>query len=612
MCGISGIFAISLSDHHIQIVNAIMESQVLRGPDFQAQEIIKGNHNDVILAHNRLSIIDLSKNAHQPMWDTENRCCIVFNGEIYNFIELRIELEHNGFLFNTKSDTEVILNAFLHWGVDALNRFHGPFAFAVFNKQKNQLWLCRDRFGVRPLYYVQLGNVLYFASSTTVLAKQLNLKPNLSYVAKGLRYFIYEDDSQISAYEGIYSVPASSYMCFEFNAKGVLHGRTHPYYDLSSRVQQLVETLPSNHPNDLLSVVDHKLKKAVQVRLRADVPLAISLSGGLDSSSIAALVSAQHANTMGFSFGHPSRKKSEGPIVAKCAKFLKLDMQYVCPSAHEMTHALYETLCAQDAPFTSMSIVAQYLLYKQVNRSGIKVLLGGQGGDEAFMGYKKFLIFWLQQSLRRKHYYTAIKNVLQMIPMLFAEMTHLNSYWQHRHRYMGKKLDTGTLHLPEAPVLHLNHSGSALWKRQLQDITQLSLPTLLRYEDRNAMGNSVESRLPYMDHELIELALALPEAMKIRSGYGKWIIREMMRDKIPEQIRLARFKRGFDIPISDLLTSGLGKSIRDSLQEHRSTLAQFIKKPSEINITFSDQHLLKNKRTMNEAITLLWLNKALS
>ena len=170
-------------------------------------------------------------------------------------------------------------------------------------------------------------------------------------------------------------------------------------------------------------------------------------------------------------------------------------------------------------------------------------------------------------------------------------------------------MNNSILQLPPSPVLHLNHTGQDLWQRQMQDITQFSLPTLLRYEDRNAMGNSVESRLPYMDHQLVEIGLALPEAIKLRAGYGKWIIREIMHNKIPDKIRLARYKRGFDIPLDALLTAGLGKSIRDILQNNLHHLNQFFKHPINIEQVFSDQQLRQRQHAIAEAITLLWLNK---
>lgn len=611
MCGISGIYTTRVTEQHRDIINTIIKSQFSRGPDHQAMVILKGKHAEAVFGHNRLSIIDLSEQANQPMWDATGRYCITYNGEIYNYIELRNELKTLGRTFNTNSDTEVILNAFAAWGINALDRFHGPFAFALFDKITEELWLCRDRFGVRPLYYVQMNNVLYFASSTSVLAKKLNLKPNLTYVAKGLKYLVYEDNTNISPYLQMTSLPSSCYLHAKFDGDGKLLANIKVYYDLSKNVQRLTHELPINQLDSLLQLITETFEQAVHIRLRSDVPLAISLSSGLDSSSIAAFVSKKNRNTIGFSVGHPHNKKSEGPLIAKCAKYLDIQIEYVWPTQNEMIEGLYKTLEVQDAPFSSLSVVAQYILYRRVHACGIKVLLGGQGGDESFMGYRKFLLFWIQELLRQKRYLATAKNLWQMLPMFTAEMTSLGIYWRHRRRYMkGNKGLANALQLPESPVLHLNNlTNQALQVRQIQDITEFSLPTLLRYEDRNGMGNSVESRLPFLDHRLVELGVALPEAIKLRAGYGKWPIREIMRNKIPDQIRLARYKRGFDIPLAALLKAGFGQSIRTALQSNSLVIKEFLNNSMKVNQLFSDQQLTHRQSAIAEAITLLWLNK---
>jgi len=613
MCGISGAYTSHLNDEHTKLVNAVMLSQTARGPDHQALTQINGKQAQLILAHNRLSIIDLSEQANQPMWDASHRYCIVYNGEVYNYLELRAELLAAAYVFNNASDTEVILNAFAHWGVAALERLQGPFAFALFDSQTEQLWLCRDRFGIRPLYYIEVNNVLYFASTSAMLARKLNLKPDLAYLAKGLQYLVYEDGSEMTAYQGLLSLPAGSYLQAAMNNKLQLVTAVSSYYDLYTNVQNKIESFPLHDTESFLDQIHHRLEYAVNIRLRTDVPLAISLSGGLDSSSVAALVSKQHSNTIGFSFSHPDFRKSEGPLVAKCADYLNIKIEYVWPSQTEMIEALHKTIEVQDAPFSSLSIVAQYLLYKKVRSSGIKVLLGGQGGDEAFMGYKKYLLFQLRNHLKQKRYLKTASQLLQLTPMILSEMSALKSYWGHRHRYLNhNKTEFSALRLPTSPQINLQQTDDDLWKRQLFDITKYSLPTLLRYEDRNAMGNSVESRLPYMDHQLVELGLALPEALKLRAGYGKWGIRKIMQDKIPDEIRLARYKRGFDIPFAPLMQAGLGKSIRDTLLANPAINHEFLKQPQKISETFSDQALAQRKNALSEAISLLWLNKVMT
>jgi asparagine synthase (glutamine-hydrolysing) len=367
--------------------------------------------------------------------------------------------------------------------------------------------------------------------------------------------------------------------------------------------------MPSDNMNDLIDKTLHTLENSIHIRLRADVPLAVSLSSGLDSSSIASLTQKHHPNITGFSFSHPQNKKSEGPLVEKCAKFINIPVEYVWPNDEEMINAFFKTIEVQDAPFSSLSVVAQHVLYQRVNASHIKVLLGGQGGDEAFMGYKKFLLFSLKESIKNKNYWAAIKKITSLLPNIFAEIPALTSYWKHRHRYKNNGPTGNTiLNLPELSSLSLSHSTNDLWKRQLKDIQSFSLPTLMRYEDRNAMSHSVESRLPFMDHRLIELALALPETLKLKNGYGKWIIRKIMFNKIPSSISLARFKRGFDLPIKKLIDAGLGHSIRSTLIKNPALCHEFIKQPQDFKKHFSNAALLTYNR-LHESIILLWLNK---
>lgn len=610
MCGISGAFATRIDEHQTEIIDSVMKSQFSRGPDHQAMQAIKGKDSEALFAHNRLSIIDLSQQACQPMWDVTRRYAIVYNGEIYNYLELRAELERAGLQFANHSDTEVILNAFAYWGVQALPRFQGPFAFALYDHMTDTLWLCRDRFAVRPLYYIEVNGVLYFASSTRVFAKTFNLKPNLNYVAQGLKYLVYEDGSAISPYEGLSTLPGSSYLCAKLNSDGRLKSNLIQYYDLANAVQERMEHLPVHHVDQLLHLLTIEFERAIQIRLRTDVPYAISLSGGLDSSSIASFVIALEGLTTGFTLGHPAHSNTEGPLVAQFAKYMGLQIEYISPTANEMIAGLFQTIDIQDAPFSSLSIVAQNLLYQRVHACGIKVLLGGQGGDESFMGYRKFLLFHIEELLKQKQYLATAKNVLQLLPMFLAEIRQIRSYWQHRHRYKNAKGLALSLPLPNSPAISLkaNH-GEALWLRQMRDIQQLSLPTLLRYEDRNAMGNSVESRLPFLDHQLVELGLALPQAVKLRAGYGKWPLRAIMANKIPDQIRLARYKRGFDIALAPLLKAGLGKAIRNALNTNGAFIKDFLAHSMNINEAFSDHELLQRQNAIAEAITLLWFNR---
>jgi len=610
MCGISGICAGRITEQHEQLVDDILKSQTARGPDHAGKVIWQGTTASIIFGHNRLSIIDLSERAEQPMWDASGRWCITYNGEIYNYIELRRELRDAGYRFRTESDTEVILNAFACWGPEALERFAGPFAFAIFDTGKQTLWLCRDRFGVRPLFWKLANNTLYFASSTAVLAKAFGSEPDLAYVARGLATLVYEDGSDATPYQGIHLVPAGSFLQAAVDLKGALSPHLTRYYDLAQRIRILAETLPLDNPKSLLEQVARRFEDAVRFRLRADVPVAVTLSSGVDSSSVAAVARQFQNQVTGFSYGSPEHSRSEGPLVSLCAKYLDIKMIHIWPTIPEMIDGLFKTITAQDAPFSGPGVVAQYLLYKKISENNIRVVLGGQGGDEAFMGYRKFVLFWQRQLFREKRYLHFIKNMLQFMPTLISERTSFKTYWQHLKRYRRPPASDSVLDLPAVSLPDLgDHSGDVCY-RQVQDVLQFSLPTLLRYEDRNGMGNSVESRLPFLDHNMIECGIALPVALKIRKGYGKWPVRQMMAGKLPDQIRLARFKRGFDVPLVSLLQAGLGVAIRRVLQENRSNIQNYLKSGIKIEKAFSDREFMHRKSAMAESIALLWLGRA--
>jgi asparagine synthase (glutamine-hydrolysing) len=611
VCGISGLFTRQLFEEQVAVINKIVDDQRLRGPDYQAVEKIAGIHSQIVFGHNRLSIIDLSQQANQPMWDYSRQYCIVYNGEIYNYRELRDELIALGYKFKTQSDTEVILNAFQAWGIDMLQRFNGPFAFALFDKLKEELWLCRDRFGVKPLFYCWYEDSLYFASSTRQLAKAFSFSPNLQYVARGLRYLVYEDNTDICAYEKLCAVPSSHYLLVKPHGETAFTFQIKKYYDLEQRIVHLKEQLVSCSEEDILNRIKDSLDQAVAFRLRADVPVGVSLSSGLDSSTIALLASQKHSNIKAFCFGSPTVKTSEGWLVNNLAKQKQLSVEYIWPTLDQLVRALFETLKAQDAPFPTISVIAQYLVYESVRQSGIKVLLGGQGGDEAFMGYRKYQLFYLRQLIDKRHYLPMLAFMVQLVPTLIAEARQWNLYWQHRSRYQKKSLSVSNLNLPEAEPINLSMDvKTKLWRRQMADAMQFSLPTLLRYEDRNSMANSIESRLPFLDYHVLELGLAIPEVIKLRKGFGKWGVRAIMQNALPDYIRVARYKRGFDTPTSALVQHGLGKIVRDLLESYSSKIKGFLHKNAKIAEVFSDNQLSHSPQVLAEAIALLWLGES--
>ena len=610
MCGIAGTFSTGSHGKNKSLVERIVESQKPRGPDHQAIEVAVGPRSTSILGHNRLSIIDLSPQSNQPMWDPSGRFCIVFNGEIYNYKELRVELEAAGVSFSTSGDTEVLLEAFKYWGSDSFSRLNGMFAFAIWDSVQEKLWLARDRFGVKPCYFHSNGSLFVFASTTRALARELGLEPNLTYISRGLRHWIYEDSSDISPYEGLRALPSGSFLEVKLSAEGRIVIHPNRYYDLGARAALLKDELTGLTEAELTRRVRDLLDSAINLRLRSDVPIGLSLSSGLDSSSIAVLVAKLQSSPVGFTYGGPTAGNSEGPLVKRLADEKGIRVEFIWPDPAIMTRSFWETLEAQDAPFAGGSIVAQYLVFKAAHKRGFKVLLGGQGADEAFMGYHKYQLFRLADLLAKKKYGELIAGLAGVVPLLVSEIGSARAYLDAMLRYRSRGESPWTvLRLPSPPPISVGYDPSRpLWTRQMMDVLETSLPTLLRYEDRNSMGNSVESRLPFMDYRLIELGIALPEAMKVRRGYGKWIIRQAVDGLVPNSIRLVRYKKGFDVSVGKWIKAGLGASIRNSLMNGGYLLRDVLRgQPASIDNQLSNQRLATNPAAFREAITLCWL-----
>ncbi|GIW26872.1 MAG: asparagine synthetase B [Meiothermus sp.] len=609
MCGIAGAFSTTQSMPELtKLVGKIVTSQLPRGPDHQAVVELPQPAGQLVLGHNRLSIIDLSEHSNQPLWDHSGRYCIVFNGEIYNYLELRAELQALGHRFQTQGDTEVILEAYKAWGNQAWERFIGMFAFALLDTQAGQLWLVRDRFGVKPLFYLLQQGLLAFASSTEALAQHFGLSPNLEYVSRGLFYYVYEDDSDISPYTGLHALPAGHHACVQLNQPSI---EPQPYYDPKSRVEQKIQALRGMDEKALLEELEATLHSAVQLRLRSDVPLAVSLSGGLDSSLVAALAAQQHERVVGFCYGHPQAPRSEGPLAQELAQKAGIDVHFVWPelSKEHLVQAFEKTLAAQDAPFPTLSILAQNFVYEAARSEGYKVLLGGQGGDEGFMGYRKFFLFQFRYLLAQKQYLELAGFALGLARLLSAEMYKLGLFWQNRQRYFGGPAQ-GNLRLPSVRLVLGTDHRQAPWLRQMLDVTRYSLPTLLRYEDRNSMGHSIESRLPFLDYRVLELGLALPVHLKLRHGYGKWALRQVAQGKIPDSIRTARYKRGFDVTQS-WLAAGLGSHLQEQIQAAEPVLREVLTPSLNLTQTYSPAQMQQQPRLLAEAISLVWLARKL-
>lgn len=606
MCGITGAIEFKRSQNLNFEEGSDLHNYIRRrGPDYYGVEKTEYEGWSVTLAHSRLAIIDLSGASNQPMISHDDRYTITFNGEIYNYQEIREELISNGFTFRTTGDTEVLLRAWECWGEGCLDRLNGMFVFGLFDKIKGEFYLVRDRFGVKPLIYTFFDGQLLFSSSIASVAKQINQEIDLEYCSSGIRFGFFEGYEDRTPFKNVkYLLPGSLMKC---TLDGELKIEIKSWYSLEEQVAKKRKELESLSSDELISQGKALLESSTKIRLRSDVPLAISLSGGVDSSSIAAITAKEVDHLMAFSYGAPDHPKSEGPIINKFAKDKNINVEYIHHSytPDEMGNIYDQTMEAQESPFLGLSIIAQHEVYKQVKERNIKVLLGGQGGDEIFAGYRKFFLVALKKAIEKKEILPGLQYFHSLALMLIFETKQIKTYWNEKNRYL-KTTGKDTSFLDCLPNISLNlFENTSLSNRQISDIEKYSIPSLLRYEDRNSMYFSIESRLPFMDYRLVEFALALPDLLKIKHGYGKWILREMMKKDVPGYILKNRLKRGFDVT-QNWVNDGVGERIQSNILENKNKVKDFVSDISRLEDALTIKNL-NNSNILNEAIMLDFL-----
>jgi asparagine synthase (glutamine-hydrolysing) len=463
---------------------------------------------------------------------------------------------------------------------------------------------------VKPLYYWHDDTTLVFASTPGVIARWAGLPPNLEYAVRGIRFKYYEDDGDIAPYAGMRALPPAHLLRVGRGDRR-LKLELRRYYDLPARASALRAELANVPMPELEGRLLELLRSACELRCRSDVALGVSVSGGVDSSAVAALLTEGARPLVGYSFADPDDAGSEGPLVAELARATGMQPRYVQLRGREaLAELFWATLGAQDAPFPHASIMAQYAVFRAARADGTIVLLGGQGGDEAFMGYRKFFLFYAQSIFRRRRVSALAHLVATVLPLAPSIGRRAGLFVAERRRYTKRGDGMGSLlRLPTlAPGQSMGMADAhGLEERQALDVMRFSLPTLLRYEDRNSMGNSVESRLPFMDHRVIEFGLALPVRAKLGNGYGKLILRRALAGSIPDRIRCNRDKRGFDVDQRAWIRGGLGAEIRSALARRRDAIAELLPSDAALDTLFGDERLERDPQAFKEAVTLIWL-----
>lgn len=528
-----------------------------RGPDGAAHWV--NGAATAGLGHRRLAIIDLSGNAAQPMHYLQ-RYSIVHNGEIYNYIELRKELQASGYLFTSVSDTEVILAAFDCWKEGCLQHFDGMFAFAIWDEKEQALFAARDRFGEKPFYYCFTDNGLLFASEMKALwaagmSKKINEQLLFNFITLG--YTQNPADPGETAFRNIAQLPAASFFKYSVHQSGTV-------------VPQLYWQVNKDHTDNHVSeenavtIFTDLFTRSVKNRLRSDVPLGTSLSGGLDSSSIAVMMQQllpKGAVLQTFSAVFPDADMDESHHIQLLTQKSGLSNSIVQPSAEGFAED-FEKLCYhQEGYISSASVYAQFKVFELAKLHGVKVLLDGQGADEVLAGYHKYY-HWYWQELYRQG-----SPILQN-EIAAARQLGVTEKWSWKNKLLAaypvrasafvksirKKQQ---LSLPGIDASFASVFGTSSYQLpvpgKLNNILYYNsfkngLQELLQYADRNSMAHSREVRLPFLQHQLVEFVFSLPSAFKIKNGRTKWILRKAMENLLPPEIAWRKDKIGFEPP----------------------------------------------------------------
>lgn len=555
MCGIAGIVSLNPSFISGDKLKLMSNAIAHRGPDGDGFWI--NDDNTVSLSHRRLKIIDLSAAAAQPMHYL-SRYTITYNGEIYNYIELKDELKLRGYHFTTQSDTEVILAAYDCWKENCLQYFDGMFAFALWDAKDEIIFCARDRFGEKPFYFHSNENTFLFASEMKSLwaagvPKQVNSTMLLNYLTIG--YVQNAVEPQITFYKNIYALPPAHYISLNTNT---LKFKLIRYWDLDK------ESVLNISYSEVIEKFSDLLKESVRRRMRSDVALGTSLSGGLDSSSIVGIMQAlNNVPLKTFSAVFPAFEKDESKYIKAVADKFHIENFCVSPTAESFILDIERLIYFQEEPFQSASIYAQYKVYELAKIQDVKVILDGQGADETLAGYHKYY-HWYWQELLAKNKFAEIKRERKQ-----AKELGVKSEWGIKNYFaawvpemaaarLKKNIIREQIHQSDIAIdfLKENIDKHSLVKpivRKLNDILyfntcQLGLSELLRYADRNSMAHGREVRLPFLNHELVQFIFSLPTSFKIHHGWSKWILRKSVEQLLPPSITWRKDKIGYEPP----------------------------------------------------------------
>jgi len=604
MCGIAGIISPQTALVKLERLQGMAAALAHRGPDGERCWI--NENGNVGFAHRRLAVIDLSENASQPFHYMHYT--IIFNGEIYNYLELKEVLQKHQYSFKTASDTEVIIAAFDYWGTECLNHFDGMFAFAIWNEKEQQLFIARDRFGEKPLYYhadyIYRGRFEQFVFASEMKAlwaagvrKELNGTMMLNYLTLG--YVGNPIKKTETFYSDVLSLPQGHYLLVQ-PQQGKLQMKKWYYPE-----KAIMQNKFAGSEQQAIEQFKQLLTTSVKRRLRSDVALGTSLSGGIDSSAIVAIINQIHSGNTSehhhhlevFSAVFPGFEKDESVYIDSVINHFNLQFNTIIPGADDFEKHWQHFIYHQEEPLQSSSVFTQYMVYQLAKEKNVTVLLDGQGADEMLGGYTRYVHWYLQQLMRADvSMFMEERKLLQQNSFLdnWGWKNYAAAYFPDKVAdQLQKKALRQQNHQPyiNEDFLIKYQNSSTLVKpvvKQLEDILfyntfNFGLQELLRYADRNSMAHSREVRLPFLYHELVEFVFALPSSFKIKNGFTKWMLRKSVEPLLPSNIVWRKGKTGYEPPQEQWMKTGfilqLINEAKHKLVDAQVLNANVIKKP---------------------------------
>jgi len=550
MCGIAGYIGNrNISKSERDQLFSLMKN---RGPDDNGYKKINDVKGSTNLFFSRLAILDKSKDSNQPF--SFNNKTLIFNGEIYNYVEIRDELIKYGYKFKTTSDTEVLIKALDLWGIDCVKKLEGMWAFFFHDSVKKTSFLCRDRFGEKPIFYMKKLNDFYFGSEIKFIKnlydKKLDI--NFSKLDDLLRYGYKSLNKNTSSnFKNISSVPSGHYLQIKNNQVQKIR-----YWKATYEQNELDE-------KNYIKLLEDKLFKSIEIRLRSDFPIAFFLSGGIDSNALA-FIAKNHFNynLKTYSIISTDKRYDESDMISYANSSLNADYTNLNVDLKKINfiESLKDQINYHDSPVATINSHLSFLLYKKVKKDGFKVSISGVGSDEIFSGYYDHHLLYLNEiknnkelySISRKNWKSYIKPLVRN-PILRNDKLYINNPEYRNHIFQYEKFKSKIFCKNKIENFNESKYVKPLMKnRMANEMFNEIVPVVLKEDDMNSMHNSIENRSPFLDKNLFEAGLNMPSSYYVKNGLAKWPLRQIIKGIVPDKIRMNKRKIGFNASIKDI------------------------------------------------------------